>query len=338
MDPTSRKKRANLRDVARKAGVSVATASRVLNMPAAVSAETRDRVQSAIDDLRFVPSAAARAINSGRTRVIGALVPTLDNAIFARFLDAIENEMVQHALSVVVATTDNDPEIEVEKARNLLDIGAEGLIVSGVAHSPAFEALVQKTRIPVIATSCYEPAYALPTVGYDNRAAAQMALRHLFDLNHRRIAVLHGHAFNNDRTRARLAGLQALGLDVRLDLYEADITIEGACQAVAKILKSGAQHSAFLCLSDVLAMGALFELQRSGLSVPDEVSVMGLEDLPSSSYTTPALTSVRLQVSEMGSRAAKALASWIETSEPPEPVLLAAELIPRQSTKAVEPS
>lgn len=338
MDLTSRKKRANLRDVARKAGVSVATASRVLNMPAAVSAETRDRVQSAIDELRFVPSAAARAINSGRTRVVGALVPTLDNAIFARFLDAIENEMAQHALSLVVATTDNDPAVEVQKARNLLDIGAEGLIVSGVAHDPAFEALVQKTRIPVIATSCYEPDYVLPTVGYDNRAAAQMALRHLFELNHRRIAVLHGPAFNNDRTRARLAGLQALGLDLQLDLYEADITIEGACQAVAKILESGAEHSAFLCLSDVLAMGALFELQRSGRAVPDSVSVMGLEDLPSSSYTAPALTSVRLQVSEMGSRAAKALASWIETSEPPEPVLIAAELIPRQSTRAVEPS
>ena len=203
--------------------------------------------------------------------------------------------MAKHALSVVVATTDNDPEIEVDKARNLLDIGAEELIVSGVTHSPAFEALVQKTRIPVIATSCYEPDYALPTVGYDNRAAAQMALRHLVDLNHRRIAVLHGPTFNNDRTRGRLAGLQALNLDVQLDLYEADITIEGGCQAVAKILAS-------------------------------------------SSYTAPVLTSVRLQVSEMGSRAAKALASWIETAEPPEPVLLAAELIPRQSTRAIEPS
>lgn len=85
-------------------------------------------------------------------------------------------------------------------------------------------------------------------------------------------------------------------------------------------------------------MGALFELQRNGFAVPDAVSVMGLEDLPSSSYTAPALTSVRLQVSEMGSLAAKALASWIETAEPPEPVLLAAELIPHQSTRAVEPS
>lgn len=329
------RKRANLRDVAAAACVSVATVSRVLNTPEAVTRETRVRVQAAIDELRFVPSAAARAINSGRTRIVGALIPTLDNAIFARFLDALERQLVPHHLSLIVATTSDDPKREADKAQRLIDIGVEGLILSGITHSGALYSLIERTQLPAIATSYFDARYRLPTIGYDNRAAAIIALQHLSGLGHREIAVIHGPTDNNDRTRARIAGLKDAGLPVRLSFHQSDLSLGGGSATANRILTSGEHVTAILCLSDVLAAGALFELRRSGIEVPRTMSLMGIDDLPASTYSDPPLTTVRLPVSEMGSEAGKALADWVEHQQVPQSQDLRPELIVRQSTAAI---
>lgn len=329
------KNRPNLKDVARKSGVSVATASRVLNDPEKVSSGTRDRVLSAIEELRFVRSAAARAINSGRSRIVGALIPTLDNAIFARVLDGLEGRLAQQKLSLIVSTTDDDPLVEAQKALGLIEIGAEGLIVSGIHHDAAFEKLVDRMSIPVVGLSYFSADYLFPTVGYDNHAIAQMALRHLYELSHTNIAVIHGPRWNNDRTRARIASLENSGLSVHLDYYEVGIAISEGCAAVSRILESRKPYTAYLCLSDVLATGAIYELLRNGLDVPGDISVIGMEDLPSSSFIYPSLTTVRLPVLEMGMKAAEALANWLDKGDRPESLLLPSELMKRQSTAAV---
>ncbi|MEO0913466.1 MAG: LacI family DNA-binding transcriptional regulator, partial [Pseudomonadota bacterium] len=311
--PETRKRRANLRDVARAADVSVATVSRVLNSPASVSDGTRARVEAVIERLRFTPSAAARAMNSGRSRTVGALVPTLDHAIFARFLSALEARLSEDGLSLVVATTGGDAQVELEKAKGLLEIGVEGLIVSGIARGAAFAQLTDRTQVPVIATSYYDPACGLPTIGYDNRVVAQAALEHLCALGHRTIAVLHGPRRNNDRTEARIAGILERAEGLSVALYEAEIGVAGGSAAVARLVEGGLRQSALLCLSDVLAVGALFEFQRRGIGVPGQISIMGIDDLPGSSCTVPALSTVRLPVSDMGGQAAAALARWLET-------------------------
>lgn len=327
------KKRANLRDVAKAAGVSVATVSRVLNEPAVVKKDTLEKVQAAIAALKFVPSAAARAINSGRTRFVGALVPTLDNAIFARFLAALERELSEHQLSLVVATTDSDPEIEAEKAKSLVNIGAEGLIITGTTHSTAFFDLIEQTMLPTIITSFFDPENPLPTIGYDNAAAAQLALAHLVELGHRRIAVVHGPVRDNDRTRARLAGLRALPFTGELTTFETEISLEGGVTAAEDICALHDRPDAILCLSDVVALGVLFGLQARNISVPDQVSMIGIDDLPSSAVTVPPLTSVHLPVSRMGERAAGALARWITTQQVPSAEKLDARLVIRRSTR-----
>lgn len=326
------KKRANLRDVAKQAGVSVATVSRVLNSPDAVKPRTRALVEQAIEELKFVPSAAARAINSGRTRFVGALIPTLDNAIFARFLAALERVLAERQLSLIVATTNDDPLVEAEKARGLVDIGAEGLIISGVTHDPALSALIERVGLPAIVTSYFDSNDPLPTIGYDNAAVAQTALRHLHDLGHRNIAVLHGPKAGNDRTRARLDGLEQLGLTVELEYFETEISLAGGGMAVDQACDSGRSFSAILCLSDVIALGALFGLQRRGIQVPDNVSLMGIDDLPSSEYAVPALTTVHLPVSRMGEHAARALSDWVESGTTPASHRLEATLVERAST------
>jgi LacI family transcriptional regulator len=329
------KKRANLRDVAKTAGVSVATVSRVLNSPALVSEDTRTRVQTAIEALHFVPSAAARAINSGRTKIVGALVPTLDNAIFARFLSCLEEGLGAYGLSLVVATTDGDEGIEAVKAERLVNIGAEALIVSGVTHSAEFDELVRRTRLPTIATSYFDECYHLPTIGYDNAAASTMALQHLTSAGHRDIAVFHGPTEKNDRTRARLNGLRNSGRDVRLHFFAAEITMEGGAGATRAFLASGSKCTALLCFSDVLATSALAELRRHGLDVPGDLSVIGVDGLPASAYSEPKLTTVQLPVSRMGHETAHAVAGWIERQALPKSLLLDCGLVIRGSTRAL---
>ena len=328
-------KRANLRDVARAAGVSVATVSRVMNTPAQVAETTRDRVQKVIEDLRFRPSAAARAINSGRTRIVGALTPTMDNAIFARFLDGLEGKLAAVDLSLVVSTTHDDPMVELRKAKELLNIGAEGLVVSGVTHSPEFLSLIERERLPIVAISYAKPGFTFPTVGYNNAEAVTMALSHLFDLGHRDIAVIHGLTLNNDRTRARLKAIAETALPVRLSYFEEPIDVEGGCRAVRRVRESNPECTGYLCFSDVLAMGALFEAQRQGLRIPDDVSIMGMEGLPLTEHLSPSLTTIDLSVYEMGVGTAEALAQWVNGRQRPHDRVLPARLIKRGSTAHV---
>ena len=325
------KNRANLRDVARAAEVSVATVSRVINDDKRVRPETRKRVEAAIEMLNFVPSAAARAINSGRTRIVGALVPTLDHAIFSRFLDALEQGLAAYDLSVVVATTNEEPDVEFERAKGLLNLGAEGFIVSGITRSKEFEALIAKRGLPVVVTSYFAPDYELPTVGYDNVAVGRMAMQHLYEQKHENIAVLHGPGQNNDRTRARLRGAQEVARKP-LHVVESALRLDSAAEKTRRLLAHEPKLDAILCLSDVLAQGALFECQRAGLNVPGDIALMGVDDLPSSAHVAPALSTVHLPVRTMGDMAAKALAEWVETGARPKSSCLPARIVVRETS------
>lgn len=332
MAPKREKKRANLRDVARAAEVSVATVSRVLNSPAVVQEETRKRVEKAIAELGFHPSAAARAINSGRTKIIGALIPTLDSDIFALTIDAIESRLADFGFSLVVATTGEDQEKEALKAKELLDIGAEGLFLSGVTHSDKLYSLLDHARVPAVVTSYFDPDFMYPTIGYDNRDAARIALDHLLDLGHKRIAVVHGPVQNNDRTRERVFGASTDRTDISLSYIEAELTVDGGCLIASQALKEGLKYDAFLCVSDVLAFGVIFEMQRNRILVPEDVSVMGIHDLPSAMSTHPRLSTVRLPAREMGQQAAEALAKWVNDDILPQSVCLKSVLKAREST------
>ncbi|MEM6759156.1 MAG: substrate-binding domain-containing protein [Pseudomonadota bacterium] len=328
-------KKPNLRDVARTANVSAATVSRVLTGAATVSADKKQRVEDAIEMLQFVPSSAARAINSGRTRLIGALIPTLDHAIFARFIEKVEETLNTRGLSLIVANTRFDAAQELDKARRLLDLGVEGLLVSGTSRAAEFDALVRRYDVPVVATSCFRADYTYPTVGYDNAAVARSALHHLTDLGHREIAVVSGYSANNDRTRERLSGLRST-VDIRLHAVETALSYAGARSAVRDLLHAPREFSAILCLSDVLAQGALLELRHSSDPRAPGMSVIGIDDLPSSEHFDPPLTTVHLPVGKMGFAAATAVADWVELGTQPDHVRLDTHLMTRATTRARE--
>lgn len=333
MNQRSRPKKTTVRDVAEAAGVSVATVSRVLNDSAQVAPDKKSRVLDAIDTLRFTPSAAARAVNTGRSRIVGALIPTLEHAIFARFLNVLEERLNQHELSLVVAATRGDPDVEVARARALANLGIEGLFVSGVTHDPAFFELVQRRDIPVLATSYFDPSNALPTVGYDNAKAARMAMDHLIELGHKDIIILHGPVANNDRTAERLKGAKS-GSDISVRTFESPLDFTAVGSVLENALAVCPNATAALCFSDVLAQGALLHMPSLGLAAPSDLSVIGIDDLPGSASVPPGLTTVHLPVGQMGEHAADQLAGWVEGRGPAKPFEVKPRLIVRGSTAA----
>lgn len=325
------KKRANVRDVARLADVSVATVSRVLNSPKLVQETTRARVQAVIEEVGFVRSPAARAINSGRSQLLGALVPTLENDIFAMTLNAMEERLVDLGFSLVVATTVEDPEVETRKARELLDNGVEGLILTGKTHADALYEMLVRRQVPALAISCFDPEFRLPTIGYDNYDAARLAYDHLTGHGHQRIAIVHGPTDFNDRTALRLDAITSSQGTRQHQYFETALSVAGGAEALKRIVQAENGFDAILCLSDVLAYGALNEAQRMGINIPKDVSLMGMQDLPASQYTYPKLTTVHLPVQRMGQQAAESLASWVSDQGPAKPIEFKATVVDRET-------
>ena len=333
--PDPIKKRSNLRDVASRSGVSVATVSRVLNSPNKVAVETRTRVEQAITELKFVPSAAARAMNRGNSGFVAALLPTLDNAIYARVVNGLEARFQADGLSLIVAQTGDAPDVELTRARQMIDIGAEALIVVGVTHDPELYALIERTQRPVVAVSYYDAASSIPTIGYDNWEAASVAARHFADLGHRRVGVLHGPVENNDRMRRRRKSLEEQDFGLDFTFLEVELSMAGGQDGIDRIRDHHPEVTAALCFSDVIAHGALHRLNALGVRVPDDLSVMGIENLPASQFTYPTLTSVRLCVERMGELSAEAIISWLRTGARPDSTNLPVGLVRRGSTAPV---
>ncbi len=327
-------KRPGVRAIAEHTKLSVATISRVLNGAENVRPETRERVNKAIAELGFRPNPAARALSTNRTRTIGAVVPTLSHSIFTRFLDGAEQELAQHGYALVLATAEEGRVQEQQRVREIMNLGAEGMIISGATHAPELLSLISQQRLPTVCISIYKPEFELTTIGYDNENLAREAVGFLRSLGHRRIAVLHGPAEENDRTQLRLKGARDASADLDVVFVGGSLDVTGGVAATAQVLREGSRPTALLCLSDVLALGALFELARAGVKVPEEVSVMGFDDLDWAAVSEPALTSIRLPTTSMGRKAARALISKLDQGVPLQSERLDAEIVVRGSTAA----
>jgi LacI family transcriptional regulator len=327
-------KKPTLRDIARTAQVSVATVSRVLNQSTKVNEATRDHVNGIIAQVGYAPSSIARALSSGRSYLVGVLVPTLNHMIFARFLESFEQTLAESRRTMIVAVTKGDPEVEAAKARELLRIGVDALALTGLTRSPRFSTMVSATT-PVVLTSCFDPNAAYPTIGYDNRAVAKLALRHLTELGHQRIAVVHGEVGLNERTQMRLDGLAESTGTARLTYYDTTLDFSGGSAAAARIAIEGRDTTAVLCLSDALALGALFELNRRGIRVPEDLSLMGFDNMEWTAHSAPRLTTVRMNISEMGRIAAQEIARALDSNATILPTAIPCELALRESTRQI---
>ena len=330
------KRHGKIRDVARETGLSIATVSRVMNGATNVKEETRARVLDASSRLNYLPNPAARALSTSRSKTIAAIVPTLEYSIFAQYLTAIEQTLAVRGYSLVIALSNFDQTEELDAARKLLGMGAEAFILSGTEHDGSLIDLFDRRSIPHVYTSVWNPSSIVPTIGYDNAALASDAVDFLYAKGHRHIAVIHGPLFNSDRTRARKSGsLNAKHQNLELLFHETELNVAGGKSAMKAVLDAQQHCTAVLCFSDVLALGSYFAAQERGLRIPDDLSVMGFDNLDWTAHISPALTTVNLPVTTMGERVAMQLMDHLETHQAISGELIAGHIVERASVRPI---
>lgn len=300
-------KSVDIRAVAEHAGVSIATVSRAVNKPALVSDLLRQRIESSIQTLGYIPDAAARSLASRKTLTIGAIIPTVDNAMFARGIDALQRYLTSQGYLLLLATHNYDPEVEYQQAHNMVSRGVDGLILRGDMHTAALRQLLAAQRIPFVNVGVYQPDRPWPCVGADNERAGWQACRFLISLGHTRIGMVAARSQNNDRASARVDGvrraLKEAGLNLPAHWYtEVPYSMDDSRQAARALLQQTEKLTALICGNDVIAYGVLAEAALRGLSVPNQLSVMGFDDLEWSRHQRPALTTIHMPIDEVWTR------------------------------------
>lgn len=325
-----------LYDVAAKSGVSTATVSRCLNFPDQVTERTRDKVMIAVNALGYSPNFGARVMAARRTNTIGAIIPTMENAIFARGLQAFQEELRLHGFTLLVASSSYKPEMEEEQIRTLVARGADALLLIGHDRRPEIYDFLETQQVPVLVTWAFDRAQARPSVGFDNRSAMRHMARAVIGMGHRNLALISAEVSQNDRARERLEGIKEAMIETGLDIADLEIVmthygIDNGAAAFEQLMQSPTKATAVFCGNDVLAVGALRAAQVLGLNVPGDVSIIGFDDIELAQVAYPPLTTVHVPHREMGKRAARALVNLLLGGGPIEPQELASELRMRSS-------
>jgi LacI family transcriptional regulator len=328
----SRRKRPRLADIAALAGVSLATASRTLSQPGIVRADTRSRVRAAVAELGGAwPGAGARAAGDAG---VAAVMPTLDNGIFSRCLQAMQATLAEAGRHLLVASSDYRPDTETTVIRGLMARGVDALVLVGAQRPAEAWSLLEGAGVPVVLTWCGDPRFDAVVV--DNHAAGRLAAEHLLALGHTRLGVVCGVTRFNDRQRARLDGvreaLAARGLDLpEWRVSEQDYTLAGGRGGCAALLALAEPPTAIVCGIDQLAVGCLVEAQSRGISVPSGLSVVGIDNLEMAAHLSPALTTVHIPTARIGAVAAQRVLERLGGEDSPRLTELPIELVVRQS-------
>lgn len=301
-----------IRAVAAQAGVSTATVSRAINNPDAVSPSLRARISQAIESVGYIPHAPARILSSRRSRTLGAIVPTIDNTMFARGIASLQKYLSSVGYMLFLTTSDYDLDIELQQARNLIGRGVDGLVLRGDCRHDGMRKLLEDNAVPFINVGIYHPDRPYPCVGANNESAAYRAAAHVVELGHRRIGIVSALQRNNDRASARVAGFRRALADNGLELQpkwhvEVPYTLDDAREAARHLLSLDERPTAVVCGNDVIAYGVLLEAERSGFSVPHDLSVVGFDDLDWSRHLRPGLTTIRVPTDETWRRAGEYL-------------------------------
>lgn len=310
-----------LADVARRAGVSTATVSRCLNTPDRVIEETRNRVLQAVRDLGYSPNFGARALAAKRTNTIGAVIPTMENAIFARGLQAFQEELRLKGITLLVASSSYRADLEEEQIRTLVARGADGLFLIGAHRDPALYDFLNRRGIPTLVAWVHDPNAPVPTIGFDNHAAMLDLARRVIADGHRHIGVISAEQAGNDRARARVAAIRAamneagLAPDA-LSLVETAYGIDEGAAAFEALMQRTPRPTVVMCGNDVLAVGAMGRAKEMGYDVPGDVSITGFDDIELAKVCSPGLTTVHVPHRQMGTRAARALISMVSEGTP----------------------
>ncbi|MDB3920463.1 LacI family DNA-binding transcriptional regulator [Paracoccaceae bacterium] len=331
-----------LQDVADLAAVSTATVSRCLNKSGHVTEKTRLKVQQAIQTLGYSPNFGAQALAAKRTNTIGAIIPTMENAIFARGMQAFQETLAENGITLILASCSYRPELEEEQIRSLVARGADALLLIGQSRPDATYQFLARRNIPYVLAWAHKKDSEHCYIGFDNQAAAQTITRQVLELGHRNLGVIVGLTQNNDRARDRITGIEHAIADhgaktAPLQVIEAEYTFQEGAKALDQLLANPTPPTAVICGNDVLAVGAVKRAKQLGLAVPEDLSITGFADIEVSELIDPELTTVHVPHREMGIAAAKSLIAMLKTQTPVESLLLETRIVNRQSLGPVKP-
>ena len=334
-------RRPTMKDVAERAGVAVSTVSYVLNDSGPVANDRRVRVLEAVRALGYLPNESARNLKRHSVATVGLVVPDLVNQYFAMIAEGVEQAASEKDVLVVFCTPEATGGGESWNSRLLRSQRLDGLIYLSGADT-RMEPLVELTRVgPVVLVDEKLPGFNLPSVVSQNRRGAREIAAHLTSLGHKRLAILGGPP-ELWTAEQRLSGyreaIAAAGLDPdAVPVLTGDYQMASGEQLASEALSgtAGDRPTALICANDQMAIGALTHCRRTGLRVPEDVSVVGFDDLPLASLLTPSLTTVRQPARELGMEAVKLLLSLVEGAEPVSPPPSPVSLQIRESTGPV---
>lgn len=324
-------------DVARLAGVSPSTVSRILNGTAKVSDDKRLAVLAAIEKVSFAPNQMAQGLKKGRSLTIGIVVQDISSPFFDETLRGIDDGLKGTGYASVIVSGHWNADEEADRVRLLLARKVDGIILlSGRISDEAV--LGFSGQRPIVSTG--RALQTRTALGFktDNEYGAWLAVRHLVELGHRRIAFISGPANNHDADE-RLAGYRRALNEAQIDIDPA-LVVEGnyheasGMMAMNRLFDTHQQFTAVFAANDLSAYGARLALYRKGIRVPDDISLVGFDDLPGSSYTTPPLTTVRQPMYDMGRIATQALLRLIN-GETVQGEIPPVELVVRETTRRV---
>jgi LacI family transcriptional regulator len=301
---------ASIKEVALKAGVSIATVSRVINDKGPVAEETRRRILEAIEKLRYVPHGAARSLITNQTDTIGVLLPDLYGEFFSEVIRGIDQAARRNGLHVLISGFHSD-RAEIEAVLRAFRGRVDGLIVL----SPDVDAQTLRRNLPetlpVVLLNTPVDGAAFDAINVDNHGGAFAMTRHLAGLGHRRIALIRGPEENADareRRRGYRDALRAAGIGPSEALeLPGDFSEEAGFEAGRRLLAREPRPTAVFAANDSMAIGCLFALREAGVSVPGDVALAGFDDIPIARYLTPPLSSVHVPIAELGTRAMERL-------------------------------
>lgn len=309
---------ATIKDVARAAKVSVASVSRAMNGGSGVTAETRQRIRAAAERLQYIPHAAARMLITRRTRTIGALLPDLYGEFFSELIRGIDLAARGRGLHLLVSSS-HDGVAEAAAAVRSMQGRVDGLLILSARVDAPFLRANLPVGLPAVLLNSSVESAEYSVLNVDNYAGACAMVRHLLDAGHASVAFIAGPANNFDAQQRELgyrAAMKKYAPKAPLIIVPGDFTEESGCRAGRELLARKVRPRAVFAANDMMAVGCLYALKEAGLDVPRDMALAGFDDIPIARYVTPALTTVRVRVVDLGRSALEQLADRIEGVDP----------------------
>jgi DNA-binding LacI/PurR family transcriptional regulator len=327
----------DIRTVAQLAKVSIATVSRTINRVSTVNPKMAKRVWDAIEKLDYFPNTQARALVSGRSRLLGLIVSEITNPFFPELIQGFEDIAVEHGYEILISSTNYDPQRMSLCIRRMLERRAEGVAVMtfGV-EKPLLEQLAER-KVPLVFVDVGPQRPGISLLSVDYHHGIRQGVQHLAVLGHRDIAFIGGprrlHSAQS-RQLAFTSSLEECGITCNPAwVIEGDHTLEGGVQAMDRLLRSKYLPTAVMCSNDMTAIGVLHKVYRAGLRVPDDLSVIGFDDIHIAQVTIPPLTTIQMSCFELAKAAVTALRAHVEEGgEPKRSYKVNTHLVVREST------